>query len=120
MTFTATYDAAYETPATLAAVSGVWRGRLADGETYSFNVGANGTFTGAESSGCTFSGAIAPRPSGKAVYNVSVTFNGGECLLGTQTLNGIAVVAGSGTAQVLYVAALNSTRSSGFVLISTR
>ncbi len=120
VTFTAAYDAAYEIPATLAAVAGVWRGRLANGETYSINVGASGAFTGAGSSGCTFSGSIAPRPSGKAVWNVSVTFNGGVCLLGTQTITGIAVVAGSGAAQVLYAAALNATRSAGFVLISTR
>lgn len=120
VTFTAAYDASYETPATAAAVSGVWRGRLANGETYTINVGASGAFTGAGSSGCTFSGSIAPRPSGKAVYNVSVTFNGGVCLLGTQTITGIAVVAGSGASQALYAAALNSTRSSGFVLISTR
>jgi hypothetical protein len=120
VTFTAAYEAAYETPATLAAVAGVWRGRLANGETYSINVAANGSFTGAGSSGCTFGGAIAPRPSGKAVYNVSVTFNGGVCLLGTQTITGIAVAAGSGSAQVLYAAALDATRSSGFVLISTR
>lgn len=120
VTFTAAYDATYETPATLAAVAGVWRGRLASGETYTINVGASGAFTGAGSSGCTFSGSIAPRASGKAVYDVSITFNGGVCLLGTQTITGIAAVAGSGTAQVMYAAALNATRSSGFVLISTR
>jgi hypothetical protein len=120
VTFTAAYDAAYETPATPAAVTGVWRGRLESGETYSIDVGASGAFTGAGSSGCTFSGSIAPRPSGKAVYNVSVTFNGGVCLLGTQTVTGIAAVAGSGSAQALYAAALNGTRSAGFALISTR
>jgi len=80
----------------------------------------SGSLTGAGSSGCTFSGSITPRASGKAVYNVSVTFAGGVCLFGTQTINGIAVVAGSGAAQALYAAALNATRSSGFVLISTR
>ncbi len=83
VTFAATYDPAYETPATAAAVMGVWRGQLPDGVTFSINVAANGNFTGAGSSGCTFSGSIAPRPSGKAVYNVSVTFAGGVCLLGT-------------------------------------
>lgn len=120
VTFTAAYEPAYETPATAAAVAGVWRGRLASGETYSINVGASGTFTGAGSSGCTFSGTIAPRPSGKAVYDLAATFNGGVCLLGTQTIRGIGVLAGSGATQRLYGAALNATRSAGFVLISTR
>ena len=120
VTFTAAYDASYETPATFSAVSGVWRGRLLSGETYTINVGSSGSFTGAGSSGCTFSGTVAPRSSGKAVYNVSITFNGGICALGTQTITGIAVVGGSGTSAVLYAGALNATRSAGFVLISTR
>jgi hypothetical protein len=120
VTFAATYDAAYEIPVTAAAVAGTWRGRLPGGETYSINVAANGSFTGAGSSGCTFSGSITPRASGKAVYNVSVTFAGGVCLLGTQTITGIAAVAGSGAAQALYAAALNSVRSAGFALIAAR
>ncbi|MFZ5538882.1 MAG: hypothetical protein ACOY5V_03965 [Pseudomonadota bacterium] len=120
ITFTATYEPSYDTPATAAAVSGAWRGRLASGETYTINVGAGGAFTGSGSSGCTFGGSIVPRPSGKAVYDVTVTFNGGVCLLGTQTLRGIAAVTGSGAGQVLYAAALNGARSSGFVAISIR
>jgi hypothetical protein len=120
ITFTAAYDASYETPATAAAVSGAWRGQLATGETYTINVAANGAFTGAGASGCTFGGSIAPRASGKAVYDLTVTFNGGVCALGTQTLRGIAAVAGSGAAQALYAAALDATRSSGFVAISVR
>lgn len=120
VTFTAAYDASYETPATLTAVSGVWRGRLLSGETYTINVASGGTFTGAGSSGCTFVGAVAPRASGKAVYNVSITFNGGICALGTQTITGIAVTGGSGASAVLFATALNATRSAGLVLISTR
>lgn len=77
-------------------------------------------FTGSGASGCTFSGSIAPRASGKAVYDLTVTFNGGACLLGTQTVRGIAAVAGSGASQVLYAATLDATRSAGFVAISVR
>lgn len=120
VTFTGAYDPSYEMPATLASVQGVWRGRLASGETYSINVGANGALAGAGSSGCTFTGSFAPRPSGKAVFNVAVTFNGGVCLLGTQTINGIGVVGNTAQGPVLYAAALNGTRSAGFVLISGR
>ena len=120
VTFTSAYDPSYEVPATQAAVQGVWRGRLAGGETYSINVGANGALTGAGSSGCTFSGSIAPRPGGTAVYGVSVTFNGGVCLLGTQTIDGIGAVGNTTQGPVLYAAALNGTRSAGLVLISGR
>lgn len=120
VTFTSAYDPSYETPATPASVQGVWRGRLLSGETYTINVGANRALTGAGSSGCTFTGSIVPRPSGKAVYNVAVTFNGGVCLLGNQTINGIGVVGTTTQGPVLYAAALNGTRSAGFVLISGR
>jgi hypothetical protein len=120
VTFTSTYEAAYETPATSAAVQGVWRGRLLNGETYTLNVSTNGSFTGAGSSGCTFTGSIAPRQGGRAVYNVAATFNGGVCLLGNQTINGIGVIAGTPSAPQLYAAALNPSRSGGFVLISGR
>jgi hypothetical protein len=120
VTFTAAYDASYEVPATASAISGVWHGALLSGETYTINVASNGSFTGAGSSGCTFSGTAVPRPSGKAVYNVSVSFNGGVCLLGTQTITGIAVIGGSGASAVMYAAALNANRSQGLVLISRR
>lgn len=120
VTFSAAYDASYDTPATAAAVSGTWRGRLASGETYSINVAADGSLTGAGSSGCAFTGSIVPRPSGKAVYNVTVRFNGGVCLLGTQTIGGIAAIAGAGASAVLYAAALNGARNAGFVVIATR
>ena len=75
---------------------------------------------GAGTSGCTFSGSIAPRPGGTAVYGVSVTFNGGVCLLGTQTIDGIGAVGNTTQGPVLYAAALNGTRSAGLVLISGR
>jgi hypothetical protein len=120
VSFTAAYDPGYEVPASAAAAAGVWRGRLAGGETYTINVGANGALTGAGSSGCTFSGMIVPRPTGRAVYNVSVTFGGGVCLLGTQSITGIGVIGGAGASAVFHAAALNSVRSAGFVLISTR
>jgi hypothetical protein len=120
VSFTAAYDPGYEVPASAAAAAGVWRGRLAGGETTTINVGANGALAGAGSSGCTFSGTIVPRPTGRAVYDVSVTFNGGVCLIGTQSITGIGVISGAGASAVLYAAALNAVRSAGFVLISTR
>jgi hypothetical protein len=120
VTFTSAYEPAYEVPATAAAVQGVWRGRLLSGETYTMNVSSNGSFTGAGSSGCTFTGSIVARPGGRAAYNLSATFNGGVCLLGNQTITGIGVIAGTPSTPQLYAAALNPSRSAGFVLISGR
>jgi hypothetical protein len=93
---------------------------LRSGESFRIDVAADGSLTGAGSSGCTFAGAVVPRPSGKAVYNLTVRFNGGVCLLGTQTINGIAAIVGAGASAVLYAAALNGARSAGFVVIGTR
>jgi len=120
VTFTSTYEPAYETPASASLVQGVWRGRLVNGETYTLNVAATGAFTGASSLGCTYTGSITPRPGGRAVYNVTATFGGGACLLGNQTINGIGVIAGTPSTPQLYAAALNPSRSAGFVLISGR
>lgn len=120
ITFTAGYDSAYDTPASISAVQGTWRGRLTSGESYAINVAPGGALSGAGSSGCTFTGRISPRASGKAVYDVAVTFNGGVCLLGTQTIRGIGVVAGTAQQPALFTAALNATRSAGFVLIAGR
>lgn len=120
VTFSAGFEPSYDTPATAAAVQGTWRGRLSSGESYAINVTTSGALSGAGSSGCTFTGSIAPRAGGKAVYDVSVTFNGGVCLLGTQTIRGIGVIGGASQQPALFTAALNATRSAGFVLIASR
>jgi hypothetical protein len=117
--FALTYDASYDTPATAAAVSGRWL--VTDGVTlFQIEVDGNGAFTGTTSAGCTFGGSIVPRPSGKAVYDLFTRFNGAPCLLGTQTVSGIAVVDGSGPDQVLIGAALNPARNAGFAVIGGR
>jgi hypothetical protein len=118
--FALTYDASYDTPATAAAVSGRWRGWADSTATYTIDVAANGAFTGTTSAGCTFGGSIVPRPSGKAVYDLVATFNGGACTLGTQTVRGVAVVQGSGASQVFIAAALNSARNAGFAVTGGR
>ncbi|MCS7100572.1 MAG: hypothetical protein NZL99_02625 [Burkholderiaceae bacterium] len=120
VTFSGTYDARYEAPATPAAIAGRWRGQLDTGETFVIDVAANGALSGASAFGCTFGGSAVPRPSGKAVYDVSVRFNGGNCLLGTQTITGIGAVIGSGASAVLYAAALNAPRNAGFVVSARR
>jgi hypothetical protein len=117
-TFALTYDASYDTPATAAAVSGRWL--VTDGVMlFQIEVDGNGAFTGT-TEGCTFNGTIRPRPSGKAVYDLVATFNGGACTLGTQTVRGVAVVEGSGASQVFIAAALNSARNAGFAVTGGR
>jgi len=64
-TFSASYDAGYEHPASLAAVAGAYAGTTghADGKLQAtVTVDSNGNFTGINP-GCSFSGTITPRKS---------------------------------------------------------
>lgn len=72
----ATYN--YDTAATLAAVAGNWPGFFSN-DTGTVVVAANGSFTSTTSSGCSVSGTVLPRASGKNVYDVSVSFGTAAC-----------------------------------------
>ena len=50
-----------------------------------------GAFTASSSLGCNFAGTVLPRPSGKNVFNVSLTFGPAPCALPGQAAAGIAV-----------------------------
>lgn len=95
-----TYD--YNAPANISAVTGSWTGQLLDGGTATVNIQASGALTGTSSRGCSFTGTIAPRPSGKNIFNISVTFGAAPCALPNQTASGIIVTyaTGSGTTQL--------------------
>lgn len=57
-TFTLTYDVTYERGSSLSSVSGNWSNSDPSGYSQNVTVNANGTFTGNNSSGCTFSGNV--------------------------------------------------------------
>ena len=81
----------YDKPATLSSVAGAWSTSSLTGESVAINVASNGAFTAAGSSGCRFSGTVTPRPSGKNVFNVALTFGPAPCALPGQTGTGIAI-----------------------------
>jgi len=116
----ATYSAEYELTPSLSISAGTYSGyAVTNGgaEAVTVTISATGAVTGRSASGCTFSGTTAPRSKGN-VYNVSVTFAGGPCANGTDTVTGIGYWdAGSGT---LYSAALNPSRSNGFLLVANK
>ena len=68
----------YDTAATLTAVAGSWPGFFSN-DTGTVVVSATGSFTTTTASGCTVSGAITPRASGKNVYDVTVSFGTAAC-----------------------------------------
>ncbi|MDD5332779.1 MAG: hypothetical protein PHS32_03455 [Rhodoferax sp.] len=81
----------YNTAADIASITGGWSGGLLDGETATVNIQAAGTVTGSSSLGCSFTGTIAARPSGKNVFNISLTFGAAPCALPNQTASGVAL-----------------------------
>jgi hypothetical protein len=64
---------------------------LLDGETATLTVASNGAIAGISSLGCSFTGTITPRPSGKNVFNTTLTFGGAPCALPGQSASGIAL-----------------------------
>lgn len=115
--FTSTYDAAYELSPDANAVAGTYSAPLADNQTVTVTLLSTGTLSGLSTDGCTFTGSFSPRAKGNA-FNVTVTFGGGVCSNGTETLNGVAYY--DATAQKLYSAGLNGTRTNGFLFIGAK
>jgi len=119
-TFTTTYDTDYDIVPNAAILAGTYTGSTATNggvETVTVTVSAAGSISGSSLGGCAFTGSSAPRTSGNA-YDVSVTFAGGVCSNGTNTVNGVAFF--DAATKKLYSAALNSTRTNGFVFIGTK
>jgi hypothetical protein len=111
----------YNTPALLSSVSGTWSLTALTGEGISLNVSSTGAFTANSAFGCTFSGTMTPRPSGKNVFNVSLTFGASPCVLAGQPASGIALVypIATGRTQLIF-AGTNTARTTGTAAFGTR
>ena len=112
----------YNTPALLSSVVGSWNlTTLLTGERVMLNVAPNGAFNATSTFGCSFSGALVPRPSGKNVFNLALTFGAAPCILMGQPASGIAVVYSlpTGGAQLIF-AGTNTNRTVGAVAFGTR
>ncbi|MDR8787928.1 hypothetical protein FEP82_05925 [Burkholderia multivorans] len=124
--FSATYDNTYDTPISVATLAGQYSGTSAAGTGTSFvslTVNSNGTFSGSSpgtNGVCSFSGAMSQRASGKNVMNLTVTFNGSACALGTATVAGYAVPVVSNGHIRLYTAGLLADQSDGFIAITEK
>lgn len=111
----------YGAAASLATISGTWNVGVNTGETASLAINGAGALSLTSTGGCTGTGTIVPRASGKNVFNVSVTFGGSPCLLPGGTVGGIAVAYPlTGGRMQLIAAARNSAQSAGFLVAGTR
>lgn len=116
-----TYD--YNAAAKLSDISGSWLLT----SLYEFSAGvaleinADGSYTGADQVGCTFSGNFVPRSSGKNVFNVTVVVGAAPCILPGATYSGVAVRSFSSSgSQQLQVAGTIKDRSTALALAGVR
>lgn len=90
-TFTSSYNTAYDTTPTVASLAGVYNGQLGSSggaQTANMIVQPDGTFTGSDQNGCTFTGKATARTRGN-VFDQSITFGGTACSFAGSTLLGI-------------------------------
>ena len=119
-TFTSSYDTDYDLSPSLSAIAGTYSGSAATSagtESAMVTISSLGAISGSSARGCTFTGSAAPRPRGN-VYNVSVTFGGGVCANGTNTVTGVAYF--DAPTKELTSAALNSARTNGFIYVGVK
>jgi len=119
-TFATTYNTDYDIAPNTSLLAGTYTGSTATTggvETVTVTLSAAGSISGSSLSGCAFTGSLSPRTSGNA-YDVSVIFAGGVCSNGTNTVNGVAFF--EAATKKLYSAALNSTRTNGFIFIGAK
>jgi hypothetical protein len=110
----------YNTAANVANIVGTWSVTDLAGKPVVLNIGASGSFTGS-TSGCTFSGTLKPRASGKNVFDAVATFGLAPCLLPGQTVSGIALeypLAGGG--RQLIIAGTDALRNNGAAFLGAR
>lgn len=121
--FMAQYHPAYDEPPSLPALAGSFRGQAVSATApprgAAVVIAASGAVTLPEVQGCAGAGGIAPRASGKNVYDLDITFSGAGCVLGDgTTVRGIAYY-DSSTRQLLAMA-LNPERSDGFIYLGIK
>jgi hypothetical protein len=118
--FTGAYRTEYDQSPSLSSLAGTFTGSGVTGtspvQSISVVVSPSGSISGQPSLGCSAIGTATPRPSGKNIFNVALTFSGSTCALGNgATASGVAYydVASS---KVL-VMGLNAAKTDGFIYI---
>lgn len=119
------YDRSYDNAASLAAVAGNYTvsGVSASGSASSvpMSINSGGLVTVTGMTGCSASGAVVPRASGKNIYNIAMTFTGSNCALGNGgTASGILVLDQSVTPNIALSLALTPNKQDGFIAVGSK
>ncbi len=115
--FTSTSDTDAESTPNLTQVTGTYTGLRTDNHTVTVTVDSTGTLSGHATDGCTVAGTLSP-PSTGNVFHTSMTFEGGTCRHGPETITGVAFY--DAVTNRLYSAALNPARTSSFIFLGTK
>ena len=120
VTFTSAYNTAYDTTPSVAGLAGVYTGQAGSSggvQTANVTAAADGTFTGTEQNGCTFTGKTTARTHGN-VFDQSVIFGGAPCFFAGSTFQGIAYF--DTVTRRLYTAAPNNPRTDAAIFFGTK
>ncbi|MGE0469652.1 MAG: hypothetical protein AB7L09_12815 [Nitrospira sp.] len=115
--FTSAYDGDSESVPNLTQLAGTYAGLRADNSTVTATVDSAGNISGRSRDGCTVAGTLSPPATGN-VFQTSVTFGGGACRQGTETVTGVALY--EAATQRLYIAALNHARTTSYLFLGTK
>ncbi|TFZ05624.1 hypothetical protein EZ313_02885 [Ramlibacter henchirensis] len=111
------YDVNYERAASNAELAGTY----AIGAAGQVTVDSSGQFTWAASAQCTLGGRLSPRPSGRNVFDASLTYSGAACPHANGTsISGVAYLDTASAPARLVALALRPDRVIGFFAIGVR
>lgn len=110
---------AYSANPSLAAIVGTWNLTDMAGGQVTLTFGTDGRFTGMLGK-CPLSGTLAPRATGKNVFDFSFVYGPAPCSLPNQAIGGAAVVYRIGTKLQFIAAGTDATRANGIAFIGTK
>ncbi len=120
-TMTLAYSAAYDQPASLEKLAGQYAisGRTFDGgfAANQLTIDSSGAFVLVDGE-CTATGSLAPRSSGKNVFNLNVSF-AGACLI-AGSVAGVAYLETASTPMSFVALALKSDKSDGMIVVGSK
>ncbi len=101
----------FNTPAQLSQVTGIYTVPIVGGGTRTITINSNGSITGSNSTGCTFTGSYTPDPSYN-FFTYQKTYNAG-CTAAGQTYTGVAVdyLESDGVTHRIWEVAFNSSNT---------
>jgi hypothetical protein len=109
----------YNTPAAISDIANGWNGKFLDGSTAVFSIDAAGVLSGTNL-GCSFTGTVTPRASGKNVFNVSLHFGASPCTTPNQDASGIALSYITNTHRQFIASVENTDKMHGSMFFALR